>query len=392
MAAGLIALIVAYGLSQFFRAFLAVLSPALAAEIGTTPDDLAFASGLWFLVFAAMQIPVGEALDRIGPRRTAAVLFALGAAGGAAGFALAQSPLHVTIAMAVIGAGCSPILMAGYFIFARTYPAAVFGTLAGMMIGFGNLGNIAGSVPLAAAVEAFGWRATMGGVAGLALAVAAVLAVTIKDPPRVRTEAGGSLLDILRIWPLWPILIMMAVNYAPAAALRGVWAGPYSADVFGADADRIGQVTLIMGLSMIAGSFAYGPLERRLGTRKWLIVAGNTLGALGCFGLWLTAGQSLWLSTAFLAMVGLFGASFPMIVAHARAYFPPQLTGRGVTLVNLFGIAGVGAMQVLTGRLFQSLGAEALPPDRAYGVIFLVMGVTLTVGVAVYLLSRDRTD
>ena len=75
MRAGLALLCLAYVLSQFFRAFLAVLSGPLERDLGTTPDDLAFASGLWFLVFAAMQIPVGWALDRIGPRRTAAGRF-----------------------------------------------------------------------------------------------------------------------------------------------------------------------------------------------------------------------------------------------------------------------------------------------------------------------------
>ena len=39
-----------------------------------------------------MQIPVGWALDHIGPRRTAAVLLGLGAGGGAVLFALATSP------------------------------------------------------------------------------------------------------------------------------------------------------------------------------------------------------------------------------------------------------------------------------------------------------------
>ncbi len=68
MRAGIAALILAYVLSQFYRAFLAVLSPVLKADLGLTADDLAAASGLWFLAFALMQIPVGEALDRIGPR------------------------------------------------------------------------------------------------------------------------------------------------------------------------------------------------------------------------------------------------------------------------------------------------------------------------------------
>jgi len=102
MITGIISLCLAYVLSQFFRSFLAVLTGILGQDIGATPDDLSTASGLWFLSFALMQIPVGGALDRIGPRLTSAVLFLIGGAGGAALFAMAQSALHVKLAMLLL--------------------------------------------------------------------------------------------------------------------------------------------------------------------------------------------------------------------------------------------------------------------------------------------------
>ena len=173
MRAGLACLVLAYCLSQFFRAFLAVLSPVLMEQLGATTGDLARASGLWFVTFALMQLPVGWALDTIGPRRTAAVLFTLGAVGGTMVFAMAQGPGAVTLAMAMIGVGCAPILMATYFIFARTFSAAIFGTLAGVTVGFSSLGNILSTAPLAWAIEAFGWRETLWATAVVTAMVAA---------------------------------------------------------------------------------------------------------------------------------------------------------------------------------------------------------------------------
>ena len=390
MIAGIAALVAAYVLSQFYRAFLAVLAPVLGAEIGAGADDLAQASGVWFLVFALAQIPVGSALDRVGPRRTAAVLLGVGGAGGAAVFAMAQGPGAVTVAMALIGLGCAPVLMAAYYIFARTYSAAVFGTLAGVMIGVGSMGNIAASLPLAAAVEAFGWRGTLWGMAAVTAAVALALAVLVRDPLRLEGAGRGSALDLLRMRALWPVLVMMAVCYAPAAGLRGLWVGPYYADVFGADAAAIGVATLVMGVAMVVGNFAYGPLDRVLGTRKWLIVGGN-LGVLGCLiGLWAMPGAGGWVTLALLAALGFFGASFPMVMAHGRAFFPPHLVGRGVTLMNLFGIGAVGLAQWVTGRIHAGLeGGVAAAP---YQSIFLFFAVTLALGMVVYLFSQDRTD
>lgn len=390
MKVGIASLVAAYVLSQFYRAFLAVLAPLLQAEIGAAPDDLARASGLWFLIFAAMQIPVGIALDRIGPRLTTAVLLGLGGAGGAAVFAMATGPLSIDIAMVLIGIGCSPVLMASYYIFARVYPPAVFGTLAGAVIGIGSLGNIASSLPLSAAVEAFGWRGTLWTLAAVTLVVAALIGLLVRDPARVEGSAKGSLLDLLKMPALWPILAVMVVCYAPAAGLRGLWVGPYYADVFAADAATIGQATLWMGFAMVLGNFAYGPLDRMLGTRKWLIFGGNLCVLLALAGLWAMPAAGGWSTLLLLMAVGFFGASFPMVIAHGRALFPPHLVGRGVTLLNLFGLGAVGLAQVATGRIHAA--ADTADPAAPYAAIFAFFAVALSAGLVAYLFARDRTD
>jgi MFS family permease len=389
MRVGLAALILAYVLSQFYRAFLAVLTPVLKADLGATAADLANASGWWFLAFAAMQLPIGASLDRIGPRLTAGSLLLVGS-GGAALFALATAPWQLSLAMALIGIGCSPVLMASYFIFARSYAPAVFGMLAGMTIGIGSLGNVAASLPLSAAVEAFGWRATVWGLAGVTGLVAAAILTLVRDPPVLRHEAKGSLLDLLRMPAIWPILAMMTVCYMPLAGLRGLWLGPYFGDVHGFDALAIGQVGLWVGLAMVVGNFAYGPLDRWVGSRKWVIFGGNLLTVLCLLGLWALADAPPWVAAVLMVAAGLFGASFPMVVAHGRAFVPPHLMGRGVTLLNLFGIAPIGIAQIVTGRIH-----AATPPDPAsapYQAVFLFFAVTTALGLLVYLMSQDRTD
>lgn len=389
MKAGIAALLLAYVFSQFYRAFLAVLTPVLKADLGVTAADLASASGWWFLAFAAMQVPIGSSLDRIGPRLTAGVLMAVGA-GGAFLFSQATGAFQIKLAMALIGVGCAPVLMASYFIFARQFSPAVFGTLAGITIGVGSLGNVASSLPLSAAVEAFGWRETVAGLAATTGVVALAILVLVRDPERLTTARNGSLLDLLRIPAIWPILAMMVVCYTPIAGLRGLWVGPYFSDVHGADPLEIGRVSLWIGLAMVAGNFAYGPLDRWLGTRKWVIFGGNALTLACLVGLWSFAAAPPAVATALLVAAGLFGASFPMVIAHGRAFFPPQLMGRGVTLLNLFGIAPIGIAQILTGRIHAA--TDPVTSAAPYEAVFMFFALTTAAGLAVYLLSQDRTD
>jgi predicted MFS family arabinose efflux permease len=387
--AGIFCLTLAYGLSQFYRAFLAVLSPVLQADLGISADDQATASGIWFAAFALMQIPIGEALDRVGPRLTAAVLHGIGACGVAL-FAMADGAGQIQVAMGLIGVGCAPVLMASYYIFARIYPAAVFATLAAFIIAFGNIGNIAATKPLAWAMAEYGWRGTLWGMAVFTMLVALSVYVFLRDPERLPPGEKGSLLDLLRMPALWPVMLMMSACYAPAASLRGLWVGPWFADGFGADAARIGTVTLFMGLAMIAGNFAYGPMDRWLGTRKGVVIGGNLV-VLACFlTLWGAPQAGGWATIAIVAAVGLFGSTFPVVMAHGRAFLPPHLMGRGVTLINLFGIGAAGLVQMATGRIHAA--GEGLAPAGQYGAIFLFLAAFTAVGLLIYAFSQDRTD
>jgi predicted MFS family arabinose efflux permease len=387
---GIAFLVAGYVLSQFYRACLAVLAPTLATEIGAGPGDLAVSLGLWYVGFAAMQLPVGAALDRIGPRLTVAVLLGLGGGGGAAVFALATGPWGVHLAMVLIGIGCAPVLMGGYYIFARMYAPAMFGTLAGAMIGIGSLGNLAGAAPLAWVVEAAGWRATLWGLAAITLLVAAAILRFTRNPARIAQAPGtrATVLDLLRIPGLWAILPLMMVNYTAAAGLRGVWAGPYLSEIYAADAVTIGKVTLVMGLAMVAGNFFYGAADRLFGSHKRVVFAGNLILAALLVALWLAPDTGLGSATLLLAGAGLFGATFPAIMAHGRSFFPAHLVGRGVTLLNLFSIGGVAVLQFASRPVYEAASASGTPA-QAFSTLFLFFLLPLLVGLGLYLFSRD---
>ena len=214
MRLGLLLLMLCYTLSQFYRGFLPVLAGVLAEDIGASPQDLAHASGLWFLTFAAAQLPIGWALDRFGAKWTTAALLGGGAGGGAVIFATAQGPAALNVAMVLIGAGCAPILMAAYYLIARSYPPQMFGTLAGLILCMGSLGNLAGSVPLAWAIGWIGWRASLLALAAAAVFCAVALALFLRDP--VEDPANppqGRMRDLWATPRFW--LIFVSLPFRP---------------------------------------------------------------------------------------------------------------------------------------------------------------------------------
>ena len=112
------ALFLAYVLSIFYRSFLSVIADKVMADLAIGPAELGLMSAAWFITFALMQFPVGWALDRVGPRLTVTALMTVGTA-GAFLFAFAPNGIIATIAMALIGTGCSPIFMSALYLLAR---------------------------------------------------------------------------------------------------------------------------------------------------------------------------------------------------------------------------------------------------------------------------------
>lgn len=390
---GIAALAVAYVLSQFYRSFLAVLTPVLTTDLGASKADLSEASGAFFICFALSQFAIGVSLDRFGPRRTAAVLLGVCGGGGAFLFAVATKPWMVTMAMGLIGIGCAPVLMASLFIFARIYLPARFAVLASWMVAFGTAGNVIGASPLANASEAFGWRPVMVALGALTVLTAVALLALVRDPRQSQDEPTGSAgfsgyLELLCLRKLWPIIPLTAVAYAPSAGIRGLWAGPYLADVYHADTILIGDVTFFMALSMVAGAFVYGPLDQIFRTRKWVAVAGGLISLASITYLALNPLTTVSGATALLVLIGISGGSYGLLMAHARAFLPAHLTGRGVTLMNFFSVGGVGVMQFATGGV---VTANLVPnaEDAAYGALFTFYAAALAVALVIYLFARD---
>lgn len=392
MTPGLAALVVGYGLSQFYRAFLAVLAPTLEAELGAGSGDLALSSGFWFVAFGAVQLPIGWALDRIGPRFTTSGLLAFGGAGGAALFALAQAPWHLHVAMTLIGLGCAPILMAAYYLLARFWPAHRFSALAGIAVGAGSLGNILGTSPLVAAVEHFGWRGTLAALALVTLAVAVLIAVLVRDGPAPSAaQPRGSVAEILRIRGLWPIMPLIFVNYAAPAAVQGVWAAPFLATVYGADSALIGIGTLVMGVTMVTGNLAVGAVVRLTGGPRPAVIGVTLATVLAVALLAWRPDVGLVPAIACLGILGFSGMNYALLMADGRRFLPPHLVGRGITLLNTFSIAGVGILQFASRPVYHG-AMEAAGPMTAIARVFLLILVPLVLGFLPYLLSREAPD
>lgn len=388
-------LLFAYILSQFYRAFLAVIAVDLARDLSLDAAGLGNLSAIWFAAFALAQFPVGLALDRLGPRRTMAGFY-LVAVAGAVSFALAESFASASIAMALIGVGCSPILMGSYYYFGRTAPPERFALLASMLVGLGSFGNLLGAAPLAWSASAIGWRASMLVIAGATALSALGILLFIRDPARVGekiTQAQGFFSGFVAIFSLRPIRSIAAlvlVSYGAVAGLRSLWIAPFFGQVHDFDVSERGHAALLMAAAMSLGALAYGPLEKRFGGPKPTVVAGTLAAIASLAALALFGAKSSGAALAAYGLFGLTGVTYAIVMAHARMFFPAHLLGRGVTAMNFLFIGGAGLMQWGSGHLVQGMNAAGWTPAATYAALHGGVALLLAVALVPYLMSPAK--
>ena len=102
----------AFFLSYLFRTINALISSELSSELALDAADLGFLTSVYFLAFAAFQLPIGIWLDRYGPRRVQGALL-LFAAAGAVLFSLSQGFAALVLGRALIGLGVAAAFTGG---------------------------------------------------------------------------------------------------------------------------------------------------------------------------------------------------------------------------------------------------------------------------------------
>ncbi|MGA7486521.1 MAG: MFS transporter [Xanthobacteraceae bacterium] len=385
-----------YIVSQFLRNSIGVIAPNLAAELSLSPAEIGLLSSVFFFVFAAVQIPVGVALDRFGPRLCLIVGAAITAIGTVV-FAAAASPAALISGRALLGLGTAGSLVASLAVYAQRFPPARFATLTGLQVGIGTVGTLLATAPLAVSTAVIGWRASFLAVGACTLLAGLLIAVVVRDDGRPRgrhetlRESLAGILAVMRTPSVGRLFVMNLVAYSTFGLVVGLWGGPYLTHIYGYGLEQRGSFLLVPVLTQIAGSMLWGPLDRVVGSHKLpvLLGAGATAAALGYVALAGTLSPLMLVS--WFAAFGFLSAFGPLLIAHGKALFPLHQVGRGLTVLNMGAMGGTFLAQAISGfviGLFPT-GPGGAYELAAYQLVFALQAAFILLACLVYFGSSD---
>ena len=367
-----------YFLSYLYRTVNAVIGPILAKELALGDNALGLLTSTYFLAFGAAQLPLGMLLDRFGPRRVEAGLLLI-AASGAAIFSLSDSLAGLASGRALIGLGVSACLMASFKAFSQWYPPERLASLTGWIMASGGLGALAASKPLELALGFATWREVALILAVTTLAVAAALWFFAPEKANDAKGAGfaeqmagvRSIFSSAHFWRYAPMGFWFTGGFM---AVQGLWVARWMTVMEGLSGGAIAARLTWIGIAMLTGFlfmgfFATALVRRGIKLEKVYFFA-MLLGITTFFIITLAptgASHLLW---------PILGACFSLsniaysLVAQA---FPPALSGRANTALNLMAFAGAFGLQWGIGILVDALQANGWAGDTAYRTAFFAL-------------------
>ncbi|MFF4407898.1 MFS transporter [Streptomyces sp. NPDC001404] len=319
---------------------------------------------------AALLLPAGVLVDRLGPARVmagaswlrVAVLLALGA------LVTFTSPSVTTVALSggLLGAGDAAYFPGALALLPAIVPTEKLSRVNALVQGAESGGDLVGPAVAAGAIAAVGFDATLGGITALAALAAVALSTLIRVVRRgegARDDAGpdaigGEQLSSARAlaaglryaWHEPLVRGMLAAIALINLAVVGpvLVGGAVLADQRLGGAGSLGVVLSGFGVGSLAGSLMAG--WRPPARRGWTVAGG--VAAIGAGMAGLAAVTHVVTATAVVSLIGI-GSAFlgVVVVATLQERVPEQLLGRVMSLVVLATVAMDPFSYVVAGVL-----------------------------------------
>ncbi|MBI0325636.1 MFS transporter [Burkholderia plantarii] len=384
-----------YFVSYVFRGVNLGFAPLITHDLGLSAADLGLLTSLYFLGFAGAQIPAGVLLDHYGPRRVTAAML-LFAATGIAVFGFAHGIGAMMVGRLLIGIGVSVCLGAAFKAIAEFFPVARLPLVNGCVMAVGGMGGVAVGSPLAWTLGMVSWRMVCAGLCVFTILVAALL--WSGAPDAARTHRQASLVSqfkgtwhILQSAAFWKIASFSVVTQGVFFAMQSLWVGPYLRDVMGFAPHQAAALVSVIGLAMMAGSFATGAVARVLERRGLSVYAFCGIG-MGCF---VATQLAIMLRAPLPAAVlwACYGASGGIgILSYAilAEHFPSHLIGRANTTITLVIFVLIFGFQVGVGAVLSQWPTQAGHYPRAAHLTAWTILVVLQIAGAIWYVLPGR--
>lgn len=371
-----------YAYQYILRVMPNIMMPEIMEQFGIGAAAFGQFSGIYYIGYSLMHLPLGIMLDRFGPRKVMSASILLTVV-GLLPLIFSDYWVYPIVGRLLIGAGSSAAILGIFKIVRMMFSEARFARMLSLSVTIGLMGAIYGGGPVSYMRDTMGYEPVLHifALGGIILA-----AVTYWIVPDLTTPSEGSVLENIREVlfnkRVMGTCIFAGLMVAPLEGFADVWGTVFFKQVYGFDGTVAASLPSMIFIGMCFGAPVLSIIAEKAGSYLAVILGAGIMMAAS-FTAMLYFPLSSGVISLLLILIGISCSYQILAIYQASTYVREQVAGLTTAVANMiimiFGyffhsIIG-GVVNVYGGPESSKaliLGVEVIPIGLALGVLGFV--------------------
>ena len=358
-----------------------LVSSKVQASLAISAATFGVLTALFSIVYGVLQLPVGVMLDRISTRRLLTLSCVLTAVGTSI-YALSPNALMAGVGSTVLGAGTAVAFVGAMFLSRRWFPPSRFALIIGLTVMVGCVGGAIMQQILAFLLREFSWRIIMMGLSVVAVIIAGLLWITVRDAPErsqpdsfdaslePSTGLSTALRTVVSNRQIWFAGVYCGLTLGHLLAFGSVWDIAFQTGYY-SSLPKAALVNSCLFIGLGVGCTVIGWTSDRLSLRVWPMRVTALVACMAMVGLIATPPLPDWAVVAIMLILGFACGGSNLSYALAVENSPPQLNATALGLVATVAFVLSGVLQILPGIALGNVGKATYTIDQYRGAFIL---------------------
>ncbi len=345
-------------------------------------------SGLYYIGYSLMHLPIGIMLDRFGPKKvmTGSILVSVV---GLMPLIFSTYWLYPIVGRVLIGMGSSAAILGVFKIVRMAFSEARFARMLSVSVTIGLIGAIYGGGPLSYMCNILGYQAVIQIFALLGVLLAFITYFVV---PNVETPSQRSVLsDVKQVLSNQKVILtcfFAGLMVGPLEGFADVWSAVFLRQVYGFETTISASLPSVIFMGMCFGAPLLSLIAERIGYLRAIIGSGFLM-ALSFAALLMIKLPSFVLGFSFV-LIGIASAYQILAIYKASTYVKEEVAGLTTALANMIIMIFGYAFHTIIGLVVSKMGG----PTQAFALIngVAVIPVALLIGTTGFLfLAREKS-
>lgn len=376
-----------YAYQYILRVTPSVLMSDLLTKFQVNAEQFGQFSGIYYIGYAAMHIPIGILLDRVGPKIILPLSILLSVL-GMMPLIYSDDWAYPTLGRLLIGMGSSGAILGVFKIIRLGFGDANFNRMLGISATIGLIGAIWGGLPLQFLLDSFGLEKLIWMISsiGFLLAISIYIAMPKQEPLSMVGNAS-ILIDIKNVLTNKKVLAVCLLGGMMVGPLEGfadVWGKEYLKSSMGFDDNLASGLPSYLFFGMCFGAPVITLLADKFKSYFGFIIAGAIIMASSFIWIFSSTFTPLELKILF-SLIGVMCAYQILVIYLASTFVDETVIGLTTACANmiimLFGFlfhSVIGKIMDLNwdGTIVE--GARVYPPEAfVQGLSIIPIGLII---------------